>query len=90
MLPHITPLPIPMSSRSNMKVSLHLIQNQASKHSAAVSLLRLSSDLGCLRPLLTPPRCRNNIMHMLLAKPFIMIMHLPALTCNHTTILILA
>lgn len=80
MLPHITPLPIPMPSRRNMKVALHLIQYQTSKHSAAISIFRLSSYLGRPSPLLTPPRRRNNIMHMFLPKPLIMIMHLPPLS----------
>lgn len=86
MLPQIIPLPVTMASRRNVEVSLNLVQYQTPIHSAAVTAFGLPFYPRCLRPFLTPPRRRNNIMHMFLPKPLIMLHIMIPLTGDHPTI----
>lgn len=79
-------LEISMPPRRDMEVSLHLIQQQTPKDPTAVPIPRLPPNLRRPRPFRGPPRTRNNIMHMLLPKPLIIIMILPPLPTHHPAI----
>lgn len=63
-------LHISMSFGRNMKVALDLIQLQTAKHPTAIR--RRPPQPRRPRPLGLPPAQRNNIMHVLLPKPFVM------------------
>lgn len=77
---------VAVASRRDMKVSLHLVQVQASKHAAAV---RLSLGPWSSRPLGPPLSESNNIMNVLFAKALI-VSRVPAHARVKLAILVLA
>lgn len=79
--PHVA-----VTSRCDMKVSLHLVQFQASKHAAAVRLSLWPRSLGPLSPPLSES---NNVMDMLFAKAFV-VSRVPAKARVELAILVLA
>lgn len=77
---------IAVASRRDMKVSLHLVQIQASKHAAAV---RPPFGPRSLCPLGSPLSESNNVMDMLLAKAFV-VFRVPAKARVELAIFVLA
>ena len=64
-----------MASSSDMEISLHLVHLQAAKQPAAVTPRAPPLQLRRLRKLRPPaPSMGNDIMHMLLSKPLLVIM----------------
>jgi len=65
--------PITMASRSDMEITLHLVQVQTSIDTTAVGI---APELGCLCPLGPLLAKRNNIVNVLLAETLIFISQL--------------